>query len=324
MRRTTTARLAGVLAVGTLAATAPSALATETLVGASNKYPTAPELSIFDAGKPGDVTKLQVLGQTTGDRITGLDVRQSTGALYGQGTNGGTSQNYVVQISLDEKNPGYDGQAIFSPIGARYMTNGSSFGFDFNPAVDRIRAVSDTEQNLRINPNTGVPIVDGALRFAAGDPNAGRNPEVGGSAYIPAAFGGMTTLYNIDAATDTLTTQAPPNDGVLNTRAPLGVNTTSKIGFDIVRGKGAYGTGGTWYRGGFLRSSDIRSFAALQPVGNNESRLYRINLAGGQTGGGNRATDIGQIGGNSPVEALAILGNRDIDDMVASASRRSR
>ena len=42
--------------------------------------------------------------------------------------------------------------------------SGTAFGFDFNPTVDRIRVVSDTGQNLRLNPDTGaVAAVDGAL-----------------------------------------------------------------------------------------------------------------------------------------------------------------
>jgi hypothetical protein len=40
--------------------------------------------------------------------------------------------------------------AVFMPVLA-----GTSFGFDFNPTVDRIRLVSDSGQNLRLNPNSG-------------------------------------------------------------------------------------------------------------------------------------------------------------------------
>ena len=36
-------------------------------------------------------------------------------------------------------------------VGAPFTpgTDGTAFGFDFNPTVDRIRVVSDTGQNLR-------------------------------------------------------------------------------------------------------------------------------------------------------------------------------
>ena len=54
--------------------------------------------------------------------------------------------------------------------------SGTVFGFDFNPTVDRIRVVSDTGQNLRLNPDTGaVATADGAI-------NPG-TPRIVGSAY---------------------------------------------------------------------------------------------------------------------------------------------
>jgi hypothetical protein len=48
----------------------------------------------------------------------------------------------------------------------------ASFGFDFNPTVDRIRVVSNTGQNLRLHPVTGVVAsTDTPLTFAATDLN---------------------------------------------------------------------------------------------------------------------------------------------------------
>lgn len=313
MRRTTTARLAGVLAVGSLAATAPSALATETLVGASNEN-AAPEVSLFESHKPGDTKRLQVIGLAQGERIAGLDVRPSTGTLYAQGVRDGSSQNYVVQLSTDEKAAGFDGQAIFSPIGARYGTNGTAFGYDFNPTVDRLRVISDHEQNLRIAPNTGAAITDGTLRYAPTDANAGKNPDAVAAAYIPAPFGGTTTLYDIDAAQDTLAVQMPANEGILLTRGSLGVDVYSNVGFDIIRNRGEYG-GGNWYSGG-SRTGDLRAYASMQPEGTGSSRLYKIDLASG------RASEIGKIDGDKSVEALAILGHRSPEAYTARASRR--
>ena len=65
------------------------------------------------------------------------------------------------------------------------------FGFDFNPAADRIRVVSNTGQNLRLHPDTGA-VVDGdatvegvqpdpSLRYAWGDVNARRRPDIAGA-----------------------------------------------------------------------------------------------------------------------------------------------
>ena len=69
--------------------------------------------------------------------------------------------------------------------------------------------VSDAGQNLRLNPNNGaVAGVDTALAFAAGDANAGQNPNLVGSAYTNNFAGSTsTTLYGIDSNRDALVTQ---------------------------------------------------------------------------------------------------------------------
>jgi hypothetical protein len=118
---------------------------------------------------------------------------------------------------------------------------GASFGFDFNPTVDRIRVTSDAEQNLRLNPDTGaVAAVDTNLAYAAGDPGAGTNPSVAGSAYTNNFAGATsTTLYDIDNARHALVTQNPPNDGTLTTVGALGTNNEA-VAFDIGDGNIAY------------------------------------------------------------------------------------
>ena len=55
---------------------------------------------------------------------------------------------------------------------------GTSFGVDFNPTVDRLRIISDTGQNLRTNVADGSTNVDGTLNIpghAAGQPGARRH-----------------------------------------------------------------------------------------------------------------------------------------------------
>ena len=116
---------------------------------------------------------------------------------------------------------------------------GDRFGIDFNPVVDRLRIVSDENQNLRVNVDTGAladfDLVtpgtqpDQDLQYAAGDPNAGQDPSVTGVAYRnsqASAFdadpttpdpGKTTELYDIDARTDDMSEQDPPNNGTLIT-----------------------------------------------------------------------------------------------------------
>ncbi len=177
------------------------------------------------------------------------------------------------------------GGAPFSPA-----LTGSSFGIDFNPTVDRIRLVSDADQNLRLHPDTGAVGTDGNLVYAAGDANANANPNVVGSAYT-ANFNASTTttLYGIDSNLDILVWQGSvaaspvsPNTGQLFTVGALGVNTTDQVGFDI------------------SAPGDV-ALASLTPQGATTSSLYSINLTTGAS------TMIGAIGGTDTVCGIAIV-----------------
>ena len=62
-----------------------------------------------------------------------------------------------------------------------------------------------------------------------------------------------TTLYNIDAATGSLVSQAPPNDGVLNTIGSLGMAVSGPVAFNIVsagedKNDGWLAAGGSLYK----------------------------------------------------------------------------
>ena len=162
------------------------------------------------------VTKA-ITGLQAGETVLGIDMRPATGQLYLLGS---TSRIYAVNMSSGAASQ--VGTTPFTPLLA-----GTSFGFDFNPTVDRIRVVSNTGQNLRLDPNTGaVAVVDGTL-------NPG-TPTVSAAAYTN-NFGGATTtaLYVVDATTDKLYLQNPPNNGTLVEVGALGINVTADNGFDI-------------------------------------------------------------------------------------------
>ena len=147
--------------------------------------------------------------------------------------------------------------------------------------MDRIRVVSNQDQNLRLNPDTGATAAtDLPLQYGTTDPNAGTNPNVVGSAYTNNMAGAtVTELYDIDSGLDIVATQNPPNDGTLLTDGPLGVNTTALVGFDIAPGYGA--------------------LASLTPI-NMKSRLYTVNVETGT------ATNRGMIGTRSNIRDIAI------------------
>ena len=158
-----------------------------------------------------------ITGLQAGETILGIDMRPATGQLYALGS---TSRLYTINMSSGAA--AVVGGAPFATLLA-----GTSFGFDFNPTVDRIRIVSNTGQNLRLDPNTGlIAAVDGTL-------NPG-TPSVAAAAYTNNFAGATTTsLYVIDATTDKLYIQNPPNNGTLVEVGPLGINIGTDNGFDI-------------------------------------------------------------------------------------------
>jgi hypothetical protein len=244
---------------------------------------TANQLVRFDSATPSTLNiSLAITGLQAGDTLVGIDFRPATGRLYALSN---TSRLYIINTTT--------GAATFV-ANLNVAPNGTEFGFDFNPTVDRIRINSDADQNLRVNPADGTVTTDTPLAFMAGDVNAAQNPNVVAAAYLN-SFGGATatTLYDIDSNLDILVTQNPANNGTLQTVGPLGVDTSNLAGFDIASANSAF---------------------AVLTVGGT-SNLYSINLASGA------ATFIGGIGINSPlaegsvsVRGLAIGGNRAVVD----------
>ena len=153
-----------------------------------------------------------ISGLQQNESILGIDFRPLNGQLYGLGS---TSRLYTINTS----------SGVATAVGGQFSTllSGFSFGFDFNPMVDAIRVVSETNQNLVINPNTGaVQAVATNLFYGPADPNFGVDPNVVDSAYtnnFPGA--GSTQLYGIDTGLDILVTQAN-SAGTLGTVGPLG------------------------------------------------------------------------------------------------------
>ena len=166
--------------------------------------------------------------------ISGMDFRPATGQLYALGYNQ-TSGN--ARIYTIDKTTGAATAVGAAPIALDPEMG--KIGFDFNPTVDRIRVTGSNNANYRLHPVTGALVaVDGDLSFSGTDPNAGANPSVGTVAYTNSYIGATsTTLYNIDDSLGILTTQLPPNNGVLNTVGNLGINLhpdNQTSDFDIV------------------------------------------------------------------------------------------
>lgn len=263
---------------------AGSATSGETIYGLTDGN----EIITINGGKSNQTaTTVEITGLAAGESVVGIDFRPSDLGANGVNDIGklyavtDASRIYVVDPSTG---------AATSPVsltlmgaGTPVLLSGASFGVGFNPVPDRLRIHSDTDQNLRINVETGVTLIDGTLAYTAGDANAGRNPAVTATGYTnndaDAATG--TELYAIDVAQDVLVEFGPasapgvtpatgPNSGKLLTVGALGVEAGTSAGFDISNTSGI-------------------AYAALSTSASGKSTLYSIDLDTGT------ATKIGML-----------------------------
>ena len=231
------------------------------------------QLITFNA-KDRRIRKLvSIKGLPAGEKLVGIDFQPASGALYGVGTN-----EIVYRISERTGIAIAEGPA-FTPA-----LNGQSFGVDFNPVVNRIRVVSDAEQNLALDPDAGTAAV-----------NANLNPAgemIVGAAYENSQFSAMppaaTTLHVVGAANDRLYTQNPPAAGTLTMPRNLRVagagrlDVGANVGFDI---EGASGLG-------YLTDADP----------GRGTTLYTVDVPTG------KAKSLGRIGGRSlTLTGLAVV-----------------
>lgn len=249
------------------------------------------QLLQFNTASPREVaTPIAISGLQDGEEVVAIDMRPATGGLYGVGS---TSQLYTIDTATGAATA--VGGVFDVPL------SGDSFDMDFNPVVDRIRLVSNTDQNMRINPNTGA-VVDGdtgtggvqgdtVLAFDAGDSNAAADPVVGGVAYTNNFSGATTTtLLAIDSSLNSLLRQGSvdgtptsPNAGTLFTVGSIKIDAVKRVGFDIESINGI-DTG----------------FAVLQVSGTSLQTLYSINL---QTGVG---AVLGRISTGARIADIAV------------------
>ncbi len=263
----------------------------------------------FERANPATLySNVPITGLQPGEQILGIDFRPANGLLYGLGN---SSRLYTIDTTTGAATQ--VGSGPFTPA-----ISGTDFGFDFDPVTDRIRVVSNADQNFRLNPDTGaVANSDMTLAYAGSDPNVGVNPNVVGLAYTNNTAGATgTILFGIDSNRDTLVRigspggplslppPSPGDSGQLFTVGPLGFDTGVNTGFDIAPG------------------SDT-ALAALTPQGAPFSFLNTINLLTGaatQVNGLNNFPFIGGISLFQPVRGIAVKSNGSIGFASASSS----
>jgi Domain of unknown function (DUF4394) len=230
------------------------------------------KLMSFNRSAPGTtVGTVAISGLAAGESLIGIDYRPADGLLYGLGSGG---MVYTIEPSTGMATGKAALKAAAGDDNPFTALAGTDFGVDFNPAADRLRIVSDSGQNLRINVDSGDTITDGAIAPASG------TAQVSAAAYSNAFAGATATqLFVLDASTGTLHLQDPPNNGTLGAGLPLGIAATSVNGFDI----------------------DARNNTGYAVVGTAGAvTLVTVNLTSGA------AVSVGAVAGGEAIKGLAL------------------
>lgn len=292
------------------------ALATQAGLGAQRQ-----RLIAFDADNPGTlINDVPIQGLQTGETLKGIDFRPADGNLYGLG-----SSSRLYRIDFRTGVATQVGTGTFTPpldsgVPTAQTNSVAFFGFDFNPVPDRIRVVSNVnDQNLRLVPTTGAVVdadtgttgtqTDPNVAYAAGDPNAGDRPDIVGAAYTNNFAGASsTTNYAIDVRADgsaRLVTQGSVNGTPTspNTGQLFSVRTgTRTIGLRTTAEGTIFDQSGALIETNNLVGFDITSngtaYVSFTPINpfDAPSSLYTLDLATAV------ATRVGTIGARGTAE----------------------
>jgi len=184
--------------------------------------------------------------------LLGIDVRPADGMLYGV-----TGDGTIVTIDVAS------GKATMKSKLSEPWMRSAATTFDFNPVADRLRLMSSEGVSWRINVDDGKVVVDGTHKFK--DAMSGKAPRVVAGAYTNSFKDTKATaLYNIEAATNALVMQAPPNDGVLVAVGPLGLTVSGAVAFNIVS-SGPDQNEAWLAMGGALYTVDLKTGKATMP-----------------------------------------------------------
>ena len=190
-------------------------------------------ISSINRDKPDTVvSNTKVVMLQSEDQLVGIDYRPKGDKLYAVGLLGNLYTldpntgvaTFLRKLTADATDTS-DGNAPFSKI----LGDANLITVNFNPAADRLRVITNTGQNLRINVDTGATITDGAINPTT------NQPVIVAAAYTNAFAGTANTrLYSIDQTSNRIYLQNA-NAGTLGTSALLGegISAQGAGGFDI-------------------------------------------------------------------------------------------
>lgn len=244
----------------TPAPTPPPAPPTGMTPGDTFAITSANRLVSFNRTSPGTGSVANITGLRSGETIFGFDLRpggtpanqmlavSSMGGIYTIDPNSGVASLKTTMVA-DQT----DTTDVFTSLA------GTRVSIDVNNLVDRLRIVSNSGQNLRVNMDTGETITDPPLTVSGVRSNG--VTEVAYTNNFNSTC--RTTAYYLDTTSDRLLSTADASTGVLTVVGPLTVDAAAMAGFDIT-----------------TLPDGTNSAVATLTVGNATS-LYNINLATG-------------------------------------------
>lgn len=243
-------------------------------------------LVTFDTQNPSFIRSIMpVTGVAATQTIVGMDMRPLNNMLYVLGYNATANESQLYTI-----NPATGVATVVNSTPTSIVLGAVNVGLDFNPVVDKIRIVSNDNQNYRLDPTTGtLTATDANLAFASTDVNFGAEPNAGSIAYIN-SYGTptTTTLYNYEENLNIITTQIPPNNGTLNTIGSSGIMINmmdATLDLDIF----------------YEPTTQLNTaYLAANTGTTTNDNLYSVNLSSGVS------TLIGKIGYGIPVRDITI------------------
>lgn len=214
----------------------------------------------FSSTSPGTASAIAITGLRANESIVGFDLRpggtpagqliavSAQGGVYTIDPNSGTAtlKSSMIPDPTDMTDP-------FT------MLTGTRVSIDVNNVVDRLRIVTNSGQNLRVNMDTGETITDPMLTIAS--LRAIGVTEVAYTNNFSSAC--RTTAYYLDTTADRLLVTPDASSGVLNVVGGLTVDAAAMTGFDIA-----------------TAADGTQSAVAVLTVGSSTS-LYTIDLTSG-------------------------------------------